>query len=116
MTRHCRNVARFVLVWFALALGAAAASPLVRAQGQQLVCTAAGSFKFVGTDEAGTLRASGGLHDCPLCILSGAPPQRQHLVALLPPADAAPGPVAEHAPGSWRTAPPLPARGPPAHR
>lgn len=116
MTRHCRHIARFVLVWFALALGVAAASSLVRVQGQQLVCTAAGSFKFVGIDEAGTQRADGGQHDCPLCILSAAPPQRLHLVALLPPADAAPEPVAEHARGIWRTAPPLPARGPPADR
>ena len=112
--RSCRAFARFVLVWFALALGAAAASPLVRTADQQLVCTAAGGFKLVGVDDGGAPRVTNGLQDCPLCVLAGAPPQRLALTVPLPaPAAAllaALPPVSDAA----RTAPPLPPRGPPA--
>lgn len=111
---RCRQLARLVLVWFALALGAAVASPLVRTQEQQLVCTAAGGFKLVGVTDDGVPRATGGLHDCPLCILAGAPPQRGLVPVMQAQAELALLPVVEHAPRFLRSAPPLPARGPPA--
>ncbi len=111
--RQCRTFARFVLVWFALALGAAAASPLVRTQGQQLVCTAAGGFKLVGGDDGGVARANAGLQDCPLCVLAGAPPRQLPLIELPPAPAEVIVPAMLRVPDATRTAPPLPARGPP---
>lgn len=112
--RHRHTFARCVLVWFALALGAAAAAPLVRPQAQQQVCTAAGVFTFVGVDEDGPARGAGQLHDCPSCILAAAPPPQGH-GAVEP---QAPGvvllPAAVQAHTASRAAPALPARGPPA--
>jgi hypothetical protein len=110
----CRSFARFMLVWFALALGVAAASPMVQPQSQQLVCTAAGSVKFVNLDGDGAARASGGLQDCPLCVLVGAPPQAMPLLATLPAPVADPVPFAAKTHLAVRSAPPLPPRGPPA--
>lgn len=115
ITRQSRRFARFMLVWFALALGVAAASPLVQTQGLQLVCTASGVFKFVDIGDDGTARAGAGLQDCPLCILAGAPPPQGRFSAPVPPAVAAPVPVAAVTPAVARVAPPLPPRGPPAH-
>lgn len=102
-----------MLVWFALALGAAAASPLVRTQDQQLVCTAAGSLRFVNLDDGGAARATGGLQDCPQCILAGAPPRQDRSIVPLPAPASVLASASLRVPHASRTAPPLPARGPP---
>ncbi len=112
--RSCRAFARFVLVWFALALGVAAASPLVRTPGLQQVCTAAGGIKLVAVDDGGVPRATSGLQDCPLCVLAGAPPQRLQLTVPPPVPAAALLPAQPTVSDAARTAPPLPPRGPPA--
>mgnify|MGYP003343909841 CR=1 FL=1 len=44
--RQAKNLARFVLVWFALSLGVAMASPLVAPKSMELVCTTGGTMKF----------------------------------------------------------------------
>lgn len=114
--RHLHRVlARLVLAWFALALGVAAASPLVQPRGGQLVCSASGAVKFLLDDGEGWSEAATPHQlDCALCLLAGAPP---------PTPVAGPGP--EHAAVQalvwpFRVAPavrharaPLPARGPP---
>lgn len=110
--RRAHHLARFVLVWFALSIGVAIASPLVKPQALELVCSGAGAIKLVKTD--GDAKVSGHTLDCPLCAAVGAPPPA-HLAqpvqarplghALLPL-------VSAHIAG--RTAAPLPARGPPA--
>ena len=41
--RTARSVARFLLAWFALYLGAAAASPLLAPAGYAVICSADGS-------------------------------------------------------------------------
>ena len=41
--RNAPHLTRLVLVWFALFVGVAVASPLVNPEGVQLVCTTAGS-------------------------------------------------------------------------
>ena len=109
-----RAVTRFVLVWFVLALGAAAATPLVRPQNLQLVCSSTGMSVFVNVDQDGTAHGGPGLAQCPLCIVAGAPPPWQPLpsAAQLPPVAPLAVIVLERA--ASRTAPPLPARGPPA--
>jgi len=112
--RQARTLAHMVLVWFVLAVGVAVAAPLVQPQSATLVCTASGAVKLVaGGDEGGAAPAHHTL-DCVLCLALGAPPPAlveavaavhalHHLPEGLPTAHLA-----------WRTASPLPARGPPA--
>lgn len=111
--RRAHFLARFVLVWFALALGAAIASPIVKPQAVELVCSAGGAVKLVTSDD-GAPSSAGHTLDCPLCLISSAPPPalqlqvepQQPLAHALRPIPAAPI--------AGRTAAPLPARGPPA--
>lgn len=105
---------RFVLVWFALSLGVAIASPLANPQGMTLVCTSANGMQLV---VQGDEQPDGeGRHtlDCPLCAT---------LSALAPVFDTAltqPSPLAQVLPQvsgvhiTVISAPPLPSRGPPA--
>lgn len=112
--RNSIQIARLVLVWFALSIGLAIASPVVNPQGMELVCTSAGSMKLVlqGEDQ-GTAATSHSL-DCPLCAGISAPPavfntsltQPSPLAFVLQPIAAA------HI--ASITSPPLPSRGPPA--
>jgi len=114
-TRFLGLAGRWVLLWFVLSLGVAVASPLVNLQAMELVCSSAGSIKVVVHTEDGTQEMGASHMDCPLCVLSGAPP----------PAVAAPvfdlplplGRVVQSIPAARlaaATAAPLPARGPPA--
>ena len=109
-----RLIARCLLVWFALALGVAAASPWVAPRAYQLVC-AEGTVKLVALgDDAPADVPQGHQLDCALCLLTGSPPGDTP-VALAPsaPVGHAPRWVRVDAPrvtGAWA---PLPARGPP---
>lgn len=113
--RQCRAFTRSVLVWFVLALGTAAAAPLVQPQNLQLVCSSTGMSMFVSVDQDGNAQVGAGLAQCPLCIVAGAPPpwQPPPRVAPLPPVPPLDITVLERT--ASRTAPPLPARGPPAN-
>ena len=73
--RNAHALTRLVLVWFALFIGVAVASPLVNPEGMQLVCTTAGSAKLVQLDADGQAAGDSvhGLH-CPLCLPMSAPP------------------------------------------
>ena len=115
--QHVRNahlLARFVLVWFALSIGFAIASPLVKPQSVQLVCSASGAVKIIadgGDDETGALRNT---LDCPLCAAVSAPlPQSsiQALVRMDLPTALQLRPVIQQ---PRRSAAPFPPRGPPA--
>ena len=116
--RHALQLTRFVLVWFALSMGVAIASPVVNPQGMDLVCTSTGSMKLVvqgqdnGDGEAAT--ASSHTLDCPLCASMSAPPPALNtsLTQPSPLAHALQPLVAAHI--AAITAPPLPSRGPPA--
>lgn len=111
--RHAHQIARFVLVWFALSLGVAVAAPLLHPQGLQLVCSASGSSKFISSSEAQP-QGAGLTLDCPLCAGIGAPPPRA--VALF--SAAAPryfvAPLPDQCGLPQASAAPPPARGPPA--
>lgn len=72
--RNAHHLTRLVLVWFALFIGVAVASPLVHPEGVQLVCTSAGTVKLVqlNTDGEDSESQHKGLH-CPLCLPAAAP-------------------------------------------
>ena len=74
--RNARSLARLVLVWFALALGVAVASPLIKPDASTLVCSAGGVMKRVAADADADSDAAPmlpGLLDCPLCLHVAAP-------------------------------------------
>lgn len=84
--RNAHVLTRLVLVWFALFIGVAVASPLVKPEATQLVCTAMGSMKLVQAD-ADDAGATAPLHtalDCPACLPLIAPPQATAPVVLPP--------------------------------
>lgn len=112
--RHAHHLGRLVLLWFALSLGAAIASPIVNPQALELVCSSAGAVKAVVQTEDGAKELGATHMDCPLCLLTGAPPPTR--VATLPhplPLGHAVRPIPA-ARIAAATAAPLPARGPPA--
>lgn len=112
--RNAHLLTRFVLVWFALFIGASVASPLVKPQAAEMVCSAMGGMKMVVGDDAGDGPAASGGLDCPLCTHVSAPPppvvtgfeRVSGLAQALRPIPAA------HI--AWLTGSPLPPRGPPA--
>lgn len=110
--RDARRLTRLVLVWFALALGAAVASPLVKPEGLQLVCSGTAVKLVAGSGDGDDRAAPLGL-DCPLCGGGAVPlPAAPDLPLVLtdttrPQAPAPHGHMAH-------CQPPLPARGPPA--
>lgn len=72
--RNARWITRLVLVWLALFLGAAIASPIVKPAGGQMVCTALGGMKMVNPDTGDEASAIAHLGmDCPLCMPIAAP-------------------------------------------
>ncbi len=80
--RNARWITHLVLVWFALFLGAAVASPLVKSDSTQMVCSAMGGMKLVNLDAdegSGTIPEQG--MACPLCMPMAAPAPQ----ALTPP-------------------------------
>ena len=112
---RARRHVQFVLVWLALALAAAAASPLLTSQRVALVCGASGQIKALLHSDAGDAVELGAGHlDCPLCLPTGAPgplpvwarpAPAPSLIAAGTPAAAPAGPVAL----PWHArAPPLP--------
>ncbi len=110
-----QTLARWVLVWFALSLGAAIASPLIKPQATELICSGSGAIKLLAKTDDGAKEISSHTLDCPLCAALGAPPPMACSSAppLQPLAHATrPIPAAHSA---WLTAAPLPARGPPHH-
>lgn len=112
--RSARNLARLVLVWFALSLGVAVASPMVNPQAMELICSAAGAIKVMVKTDDGLKEQSRHMLDCPLCVAVGSPPPAARTTALpVQPLSHVLRPIAA-AHIAWLTAAPLPARGPPA--
>jgi len=67
--------AKLALLWFALALGAAVAAPMVNPQTELVICTGVGMLKVVVNDD-GTYSTTSTSNDgmyCPLCSAGGAP-------------------------------------------
>ena len=110
--RNAIQITRLVLVWFALSVGVAIASPMVNPKGMDVVCTGTGMMKLVvqGDDDS---VASAKTMDCPLCSSITAPPPEFNTTLTQP------SPLSfallsiEAARIASATAPPLPSRGPP---
>lgn len=112
--RRARRLVSFVLMWFALSLGVAIASPVVHPQAMELLCSGTGAVKVVVHTDDG-IQEMGATHlDCAMCLVAGAPPPSpvvslpsaqplSHAVQSIPAARLAAA-----------TAAPLPARGPPS--
>ncbi|RYH70139.1 MAG: hypothetical protein EON54_01665 [Alcaligenaceae bacterium] len=107
-------LARLILAWFILTLGAAIASPIVHPQAIQLVCTAGSTVKLVAVGEDGNA-VEMGHHtlDCAMCLGAGAPPPQESIHAAYgqPLAHALKPIVAANI--AALVGAPLPARGPP---
>ena len=112
LLRRSTQITRLVLVWFALSLGVAIASPVVNPKVMELVCSSAGAVKLVALGE-GDANASAHTMDCPLCVIMDAPPSvvQSSLYPSLPPALHASWVATSRTAQS--SAPPLPSRGPP---
>ena len=110
--RHALQLTRCVLVWFALSMGVAIASPVVHPQGMDLVCSSTGSMKLVvqGDDDGVSSNLT---LDCPLCASTSAPPPvlNTALTQPSPRAHVLQPIAAAHI--AALSAPPLPSRGPP---
>jgi hypothetical protein len=92
----------------------AIAAPLVQPQSLEMVCSATGQFKLVGDQGGDTNTAASHTLQCVMCLALGAPPPPVISVAAPLPVLALTfsGTPAAHL--AWRTASPLPARGPPS--
>lgn len=112
--RSATLLARLVLAWFVLSIGAAIASPVIKPQALELICSGSGAIKVLVKTDDGVKEQSAHTLECPLCVATGTPPPlarsqaepAQPLSHVLRPVPAA------HI--AWLTAAPLPARGPPA--
>jgi hypothetical protein len=112
--RQAHSLSRFVLVWFALSLGVAIASPWVSPQSVELVCTTGGAMKLISSDAADDSVASVQNMDCALCMPVVFAPTPIAFQFIKPsPLSHALKPIAE-AYVAAVTAPPLPSRGPPS--
>ena len=108
------GLVRAMLALFLLSLGAAIASPVVKPQAMELICSGAGIVKAVVHTDDGVQELGASHLDCPLCVPGGAPPlpSTVALPPVLPLGHAdQPIPAARIAAA---TAAPLPARGPPS--
>jgi hypothetical protein len=108
------QLGRLVLLWFVLSLGAAIASPVVNPQAMEVVCSSAGAVKVVVKTDDGAQELGASHLDCPLCVLTGAPPPALPVVQLPQPQPL--GHALQSIPAARiaaATAAPLPARGPP---
>ena len=109
--RNAALLTRFVLVWFVLGIGVAIASPVVKPQAIELVCSGGALKVLAQGDDAGQPGTTPTL-DCPLCALAAPPPALQGTAKAT-----APQGIFAPAIPSTRiaaiTAAPLPARGPP---
>ena len=73
--RNAPHITRFMLVWFALFIGVAVASPWLHPQRVQVVCTTEGRVKLVqsGADGVAVVDDAQGMQ-CPQCLPVIAPP------------------------------------------
>lgn len=111
--RSSKFIAKLVLVWFALFLGTAIASAIIKPGSMQMVCSPGGGMKMVDTSsDDGEFKTSAGM-DCPLCasVTAPPPPLSVRFEKSSPLAHALQPIAAAHI--ASVTAPPLPSRGPP---
>ena len=111
--RQAHLLQRLMVAWFALFVAVAVASPLIKPQAMEMVCSSSGLTKLAVQGDDGAAQSQGHSLDCALCLSLDAPPPRAprlstyaqplgHALALIPAARIA-----------ALTGAPLPARGPP---
>ena len=111
--RNARWITRLVLVWFALFIGAAVVSPMVKPVQGQMVCSAMGGMKMVMDSEDGQPPQASASMDCPLCAPVTPPPAPQAQTLEPPSALAHVLQTIPSAHLAGLTGAPLPPRGPP---
>ena len=111
--RRARHLARLVLAWFALALGVAAAAPLVHPQAIELVCGAGGQIKAVVHTDDGAVELGAAHLDCALCLVASAPPPAPFVAPQPPRVPALAQAVLDERPLPTAAALPWQARAPP---
>ncbi len=115
--RNAPWLAKLALLWFALTLGVAVASPMVNPQTELVICTGAGMLKVVLSDDGSVTTVAadtGSTLFCPMCMGGGAPTPFV-MNAATPPQSL--GHVLQSIPAAIiaaLTAAPPPARGPPS--
>jgi len=111
--RNAHVLTRLVLVWFALFIGASVASPLVKPQETQMVCSVMG-MKMVDPDGSDDQAQPTQGMDCPLCahVVTPTPSVASFFEVSSALAYALRPIAAAHI--AWLTGSPLPPRGPPA--
>lgn len=112
--RRAHLLARFMLVWLALSIGVAIASPIVKPQATELICSGSGVIKVLVKTDDGSQQVSRFTLDCPLCATNSAPPSPVVRLTAEPRQPLADG--LQSIPAARMvalTATPLPARGPP---
>jgi hypothetical protein len=114
MLRNSTQLARFVLVWFALSVGVVIASHIIKPESTVLICTGAGVTKLVALDEDSDKPVNSHTLDCPLCVSYSPPPPI--IYASTEPLSGLNFALQSIATAyiACVTAPPLPSRGPPA--
>ena len=112
--RNSIQIARLVLVWFALSVGVAIASPIIKPESTALICTGTGVMKLVAIGDDADKPVTSHKLDCPLCASISAPPPALNTSLTQPfPLAFVLQPIAAAHIASI-TSPPLPSRGPPA--
>jgi hypothetical protein len=111
--RNAKFITRLVLVWFALFLGSAIASAIVKPGDMQMVCSVGGGMKMVDSSSGSEDPTATANLDCPLCASVTPPliPQALHFLKPSPLAHALQPLQVAHI--ASITLPPLPSRGPP---
>lgn len=112
--RNTPWLAKLALLWFAMTLGVAVASPLVNPQQELLICTSVGMARVVMAGDGSVTTSQVTQAHCPLCVAAGLPPSfvSQVFEPVLPL-----GRVMQSIPAAYiaaRTAAPPPSRGPPS--
>ena len=112
--RAARFLVRLVAVWFVLSMAAAIASPLVKPQAMELICSGSGAVKLLIKSDDGSTQVASHTLDCPLCASLSAPPPVARLTAepVQPLSNVLQTIPAAHI--ASLTAVPPPARGPPS--
>jgi len=113
--RNTPWLARLALLWFAVTLGVAVASPMVNPQEDLIICTSAGMVKVKLNADGTISTAPSGELKCPLCVVGSAAPPA---FAIVLPEPVQPlGHVLQSIPAAHiaaSTAAPPPSRGPPS--
>lgn len=72
--RNTPWLAKLALLWLALTLGVAVASPLVNPQTELVICTTMGMVKVALQADGSVSTSPSSEAHCPLCVGGGAPP------------------------------------------